>query len=71
MRGRSKYLNHNRDPRMIEARFVSVCPETGKTIQKGDKCIYYPVTKTAYHLDSKQAEEFFGWQADLAMGHDY
>ena len=67
----SKYSNQSRDPREMTARFDSVCAETGKPIKKGEKFIYYPVDKTAYHVDSKQAGQFRGWQQDLSMGWDY
>jgi hypothetical protein len=65
---RSRY---NNDPREITARFNSVCKETGKPIKKGDTAIYYPAGKSVYHVDSRQAEEFYTWQADLSMGWDY
>ena len=52
-------------------RFNSTCSETGKEINKGDVCIYYPSSKEVFHVDSKQAEEFRNWKADLAMGFDY
>lgn len=70
-RYRTRYSNASRDPREIAARFDSICAETGKPIKKGDPAVYYPVGKAIYHPDSKQAEEFFAWKADLAMGHDY
>ena len=46
------------EPRQITARFDSICPETGKKIEKGDACIYYPREKQAYHTDSRTAEQF-------------
>jgi len=67
----SRYSNYNRDPREIMVRFNSTCSETGKEINKGDVCIYYPSSKEVFHVDSKQAEEFRNWKADLAMGFDY
>jgi hypothetical protein len=66
-----RYSNANRDPREITAKFDSQCAQTGKPIKKGDQCIYYPVGKAVYHMDSKQAEEYRSWQIDLAMGYDY
>ena len=53
---RNKY--RNLDPREIEAKFDSICAETGKTIKKGEKCIYYPSSRDVFCLDSKQAQEF-------------
>ena len=65
---RNYYKN---DPRVITARFDSTCAETGQTIKKGDKCIYYPLTKKVFTMDSKQATEFYEYQHDLDMGYDY
>ena len=53
----SRYKNV---PRELIARFESVCPETGKTISKGDSCIYYPREKKSYHMESKAAAD---WQS--------
>jgi len=44
------------DPRWIVARFNSTCAETGKKINKGDDCVYYPREKKTYHKTSKAAE---------------
>ena len=49
---------YNNDPREITARFNGKCQETGKTIKKGEKCLYYPIGKKVYALDSKQAYEY-------------
>jgi hypothetical protein len=59
------------DPIEITARFDSVCCEKGTTIKKGDKCIYYPIGKKIYCMDSKQAYEYRNWRMDLAMGNNY
>ena len=48
---------YRNDPYFLKARFASVCPETGKTINKGDKCAYYPRERKAFHVDSKAAED--------------
>lgn len=45
------------DPYITTARFNSVCPETGKTIRKGDPIAYYPRDKKAYHKDSQSAND--------------
>lgn len=49
---------NNGEPYELTARFESRCPETGKLIAKGTKCLYFPKAKKAYHLDSKAAEEY-------------
>lgn len=45
------------DTYFLKARFSSVCPETGKTIAKGDECAYFPRERKAYHSESKAAEQ--------------
>ena len=56
----------------IVAKFNSVCAETGKTIKKGDTCLYYPKTKKVYHLDSKTAQDFRSYQFDNeCLGGNY
>lgn len=50
---------YSNDPREITARFDSLCDETKKQIKKGEKCIYYPRTRKVFHVDSKQAAEFY------------
>jgi len=59
------------DPREIIAKFDSKCHETGKIIKKGERCIYYPVGKKVFCLESKQAHSFRSWMADLNLGYDY
>lgn len=51
---------YKNDPRFIIAKFNSVCEETGKQIKKGDRCLYYPLGKSVYHMDSKQVKS---WQS--------
>ena len=51
--------------KLIKAKFRSRCPETGKTIHRGDATYYDVVNKQAYHptadivriFESKQAEQ--------------
>jgi hypothetical protein len=63
---------YKNDPRIIKARFDSKCKETGKKIKKGDRCVYYPSSKSVYCMDSKQASEFKSWQFDCqVLGHSY
>ncbi len=54
------------DPRQITARFDSCCAETGRKIRKGDECVWYPLNKRIYHMDSSTAEGFrrttFDWE---------
>ncbi len=59
------------DPYEIKARFESKCAETGKVILKGEPCIYYPLAKKVYSIDSKTAYDYRNWKADLSMGYDY
>lgn len=49
-------MRRSSDPYFLKARFKSTCPETGKVIEKGDECVYFPKARKAYHRDSKAAE---------------
>lgn len=49
------------DPYELHARFDCKCAETGKEIKKGDLCIYYPKGKKVFHVDSKQASEYYSF----------
>lgn len=68
MRRRRRRRSRPRGPYKTIARFDSVCPETGEQIKKGDTIIYYPAERKAYHVDSKQAEEFRGQQFNQSWG---
>lgn len=59
---------YKNDPRQIVAKFNSKCAETSKPIKKGDQCIYYPLNKEVFHLDSNQAQDYREWKADVDMG---
>jgi len=48
----------NSEPFIMNAKFNSKCNETEKPIKKGDSFLYYPIGKSAYHLDSKQAQDW-------------
>lgn len=52
--------SYRNDPRELVARFSSVCPETGKTVNAGDRCVYFPLSRKAYHMTSKSAAD---WQS--------
>ena len=65
------YTRYSNDPRIITLKFDSVCRETGEILKKGTQAVYYPLDKTVYSLDSKQAYEFKCWKADIQMGHNY
>jgi len=58
------------DPRIIRSSFPTTCQETGWTIQRGDECVYYPNGRV-YHMDSKQAQEYREWRADIDQGFNY
>ena len=51
-------MAYKNDPRELTARFDSICPETGKPIRKGDICVYYPLSRKAYHINSKTASDW-------------
>jgi len=64
-------MAYRNDPRILVARFDSKCAESGRTIKKGTECLYYPDSKKVYLLDTKEAQNFREWQADLSMGYNY
>ena len=72
-----KIINQNQgkmklDPRVLRSRFDTRCAESGKRIKKGDECIYYPIDRKVYHLDSKQATDFRNWKMDVdVLGNNY
>jgi hypothetical protein len=59
------------DPREIKAKFESHCSETGKVIKKGEPCIYYPLTKKVFCVDSKTAQDYRECKADWNNGYNY
>ena len=59
------------DPKEIIAKFNSKCAETGKVIRKGELCVYYPLAKKVYSVDSKTAYDYRNWKADLSREYDY
>lgn len=67
-------MKRTRDPYMITVRYAAKCAETGKELKPGDQALYYPGAekgKSLYHPESKQADDWRTWKADLAMGHNY
>ena len=65
-----RYINN--DPKIIKAKFQSICAETGEIIKAGEDCLYYPGSKSVFKLDTKQAEEFRNWKFDINwLGANY
>lgn len=59
-------------PREITARYTSKCHETGRTIEKGEPCIYYPKDRKVFSMDSKQAESYRSVRFDeIMLGIEY
>lgn len=52
-------------------KYDATCGETGKKLKVGEQAVYYPNDKTFFGTDTKQAEEFRNWKADMDMGYDY
>jgi len=44
--------------RVIKAKFHSTCLETGKTIRKGEQCLWNYRTKKVFHVTSKRFKNF-------------
>lgn len=55
-------------PRMMTAKYASVCPETGQSIKAGDEIAYYPKEKKAYHASSKAAADVRGLAFSRSWG---
>lgn len=55
-------------PRLMTAKYASVCPETGKPIAAGDEIAYYPKEKKAYHASSNAAAEVRGLAFSKSWG---
>ena len=68
--GRSRKY-YNNDPRLIYAKYDTICSETGEPIKKGEQCVYYPSSKSCFSMNSKQAKEFRDYMSDLEMGYNY
>ena len=66
---RSTYINN--DPRIIACKFESVCDETGEVLKRGTRAVYYPGSREVFSLDSKQAQEYREWKADIDNGYNY
>jgi hypothetical protein len=57
-----------KEPYFTIAWFNSVCPETGKAIRTGDRILYDPGAKKAYHAESEYAGEIRARIADRNLG---
>lgn len=55
-------MTHRNDARIIKAKFDSKCAETGQVIPKGVNCLYFPLTKKIFALDSNEADQ---WRMQL------
>ena len=62
-----RFGTYKNDPRRITAKFNCQCAETGAEIKKGEVCIYYPLERKVYALDSKTAIQYESESFD----HDY
>lgn len=56
------------NPQFIKARYFTICPETGKSIQAGQECVYFPLEHKAYHIDSTAADHARGNEFNAAYG---
>lgn len=61
----ARYKN---DPRIITARFESICAETHEIIKKGEECVYYPLSKSVFSSNSGQFKEYMEMQFDWDNG---
>ena len=47
------------DARIIKARFISRCVESGYSIRRGELCAYDPKTRSIYHITSPTGQRIF------------
>lgn len=59
--------NKNNNPREMLARYAGKCADTGKTIAKGELCIYYPSSREIFAADSKTASDYYSAKFDAEM----
>lgn len=64
-------MSYKNDPRVITAKFASVCAETGEKIEKGTEMLYFPLMKKCYSLKSKEFVKFNEWVVDCSLGFAY
>lgn len=62
---------YKNDPRVINAKFNCICSESGASIKKGEECIYYPLSKSVFKMNTRQATEYFEYKQDLSFGYNY
>lgn len=43
----------NSEPRLIAAKYPARCPQTGKQINKGESCVWFPSARKIYHPESR------------------
>jgi len=51
-----KYRNLNNDPRVMNAKFKSICPTCNKETKKDDKIVYFPKERKAYCWKCSESE---------------
>jgi hypothetical protein len=62
---------YKNDPRVIDAKFNCICSESGASIKKGEQCIYYPLSKSVFKMNTRQAKEYYEWKQDIELGYNY
>jgi hypothetical protein len=51
-------MRQTREPRKTSSKFDCTCAETGKTIERGEECLFDPISKLAYHRTSDMFKNF-------------
>ncbi len=60
----------NNEPRVIEAKYESICAETGDKILRGESCLYYPAMRKVYSLASNTYARYCGEIHDMRCEDD-
>lgn len=45
------------EPRLIKAKYPARCPQTGKQINKGETCVWFPLARKIYHPESRAGKD--------------
>lgn len=52
-RQRDWRLKNAGEPYLLTVRYECLCPQTGKRLNVGDRAVYFPKARKAYHVESE------------------
>lgn len=62
---------YSRDPRFIRAKYRSFCAETKLPIDKGAMCLYFPLTRKVFRMNTEEVRKYREQLADYGQGFNY